>query len=132
MEKEYRTKIRFNAEEATQFILDLPSDSDMSDLDELSGDEGVNDFNEDENVYNEDPEHHSDTETESLRYCIFLIRLRKRLFSSLSTPILKGTIQNIFARGEFIFIFRSLLYETFTVQQFLVGKFTMKTYSLLF
>ena len=44
----------------------------MSDLDELSGDEGVNDFNEDENVYNEDPEHHSDTETESLRYCIFL------------------------------------------------------------
>ena len=72
MEKENRTKIRFNAEEATQFILDLPSDSDMSDLDELSGDEGVNDFNEDENVYSEDPERHSDTETESLRYCIFL------------------------------------------------------------
>ena len=72
MEKENRTEIRFNAEEATQFILDLPSVSDMSDLDELSGDEGVNDFNEDENVYNEDPEHHSDTETESLRYCIFL------------------------------------------------------------
>ena len=116
MEKENRTKIRFNAEEATQFILDLPSDSDMSDLDELSGDQGVNDFNEDENVYNEDPEHHSDTETESLRYCIFLIRLRKRLFSSLSTPTLKGTIQNIFARGEFIFIFRSLLYETVTFQ----------------
>ena len=92
MEKENRTKIRFNAEEATQFILDLPSDSDMSDLDELSGDEGVNDFNEDENVYNEDPEHHSDTETESLRYCIFFIRLRKWLFSSLSIPILKGTI----------------------------------------
>ena len=50
MEKENRTKIRFNAEEATQFILDLPSDSDMSDLDELSGDEGVNDFNKDENI----------------------------------------------------------------------------------
>ena len=72
MEKENRTKIRFDAEEATQFILYLPSDSDMSDLDELSGGEGVNDFNEDENVCNEDPKHHSDTETESLRYCIFL------------------------------------------------------------
>ena len=72
MEKENRTKIRFNAEEARQFILDFRSDSDMSDLGELSGDEGVNDFNEDENVYSEDPEHHSDTETESLRYCIFL------------------------------------------------------------
>ena len=34
----------------------------MSDLDELSGDEVVNDFDEDENVYSEDPEHHSDTE----------------------------------------------------------------------
>ena len=72
MEKENRTKFRFNAEEATHFILDLPSDSEMSDLDDLSGDEGVNDFNEDENVYNEDPEHQIDTETESLRYCIFL------------------------------------------------------------
>ena len=72
MEKENRTKFRFNAEEATQFILDLPSDSEMSDLDDLSGGEGVNDFNEDENVYNEDPEHQIDTETESLRYCIFL------------------------------------------------------------
>ena len=64
MEKEKRTKIRYNVEEATQFILDLPSDSDMSDLDELSGDEDWNDFSEDENtnVYNEDPEHQSDTE----------------------------------------------------------------------
>ena len=90
--KRKQNKFRFNAEEATQFILDLPSDSDMSDLDELSGDEGVNDFNEDENVYNEDPEHHSDTETESLMYCIFFRRLRKQLFSSISIPILKGTI----------------------------------------
>ena len=64
--KRKQNKNSINAEEATQFVLDLPSD-----LDELSGDEGVNDFNEDENVYNEDPEHHSDTETESLRYCIF-------------------------------------------------------------
>ena len=92
MEKEYRTKIWFNAEEATQFNLDLPSDLDMPDLDELSGDQGVNDFNEDQNVYNEDPEHHSDTETESLMYCIFFRRLRKQLFSSISIPILKGTI----------------------------------------
>ena len=37
MEKENRTKIRFNAEDATQFILDFRSDSDMSDLGELSG-----------------------------------------------------------------------------------------------
>ena len=71
MKKENRTKIRFNAEEETQFILDLPSYSDMSDLDELSGDEVVNGFDEDENVYSEDPEHHSDTETESLRIVYF-------------------------------------------------------------
>ena len=46
-------------EEAAQFILDLPSDSDMSDLDELSVDEDLNDFSEDENtnVSNEDPKH---------------------------------------------------------------------------
>lgn len=46
-------------EEATQFILDLPSDSDMSELDELSVDEDLNDFSEDENtnVSNEDPKH---------------------------------------------------------------------------
>ena len=64
--KRKQNKNSINAEEATQFVLDLPSD-----LDELSGDEGVNDFNEDENVYSEDLEHHSDTETESLRYCFF-------------------------------------------------------------
>ena len=47
-------------EEAAQFILDLPSDSNMSDLDELSVDEDLNDFSEDENtnVCNEDPKHH--------------------------------------------------------------------------
>ena len=41
----------------------MPSDSDMSDLYELSGDEDLNNFNEDENtnVYNENPEQHSDT-----------------------------------------------------------------------
>ena len=72
MEKENRKKIQFNSEEATQFILDLPSDSGMSYLDKLSSDEGVNDFNEVENVYNEDPEHRSDREKESLRYLIFL------------------------------------------------------------
>ena len=63
MEKEKRTKVLYNAEVATQFVLDLPSDSDMSDLDELPSDEDLNDFSEDENtsVCNEDPEHHSDT-----------------------------------------------------------------------
>ena len=60
MKNEKRTKIKYNAEEATQLILDLPSDSDMSDLDELSVDEDLNDFSEDENtnVCNEDPKHH--------------------------------------------------------------------------
>ena len=55
------TIIHFNiGEEAAQFILDLPSDSDMSDLDELSVDEDLNDFSEVENtnVCNEDPKHH--------------------------------------------------------------------------
>ena len=38
----------------------------MSNLDELFGDENLNDFSEDENtsVCNEDPEHDSDTEEE--------------------------------------------------------------------
>ena len=36
---EKRTKIRFTSEEATQYILDLPSDSDMSDLEDSSSDE---------------------------------------------------------------------------------------------
>ena len=63
MKNEKRTKIKYNAEEATQLILDLPSDSDMSDLDELSVDEDLN-LSEDQNtnVRNEDREHHSDTE----------------------------------------------------------------------
>ena len=80
MDKEKRTKIWDNAEEATQFILDLPSDSDMSDLDEPSGDEDLNDFSEVENtiVYNKDPEHHPGTEkrftfTEILRYPIMIV-----------------------------------------------------------
>ena len=77
MKKENRTKIRFNAEEATQFILDLPSDSDMSDLDELSGDEVVNDFDEDENVYSEDPEHHCGYSNIYCRKCNMVLCLRK-------------------------------------------------------
>lgn len=44
--------------------MNLPSGSDMSDLDELCGDDHVNGFNEDKNTFvcNEDPKHHSDTE----------------------------------------------------------------------
>ena len=64
MEKEKRTKIRYNV-----------------DLDELSGDEDWNDFSEDENtnVYYEDPEHQSDTEerfifTETLCYPIMIVK----------------------------------------------------------
>ena len=48
-------KKRYNAEEATQFILDLPSDSDMSDLSDFSEYENTN-------VCNQNSEHHSDTE----------------------------------------------------------------------
>ena len=63
-EKERRTKIWYNTEEVTQFILNLPSGSDISDLDDLCGDDDVNGFNEDKNTFvcNEDPKHHSDTE----------------------------------------------------------------------
>ena len=36
---EKRTKIKFSAEQATQIILDMPSDSDMSHLGEVSEEE---------------------------------------------------------------------------------------------
>ena len=59
--------------------MDLPFDSDMYDLDELS-DNDLNDFSEDGNtsVCNEDPEHHCDTEKrfmfiESLRYPVMIV-----------------------------------------------------------
>ena len=74
---EKRVKIRYTTEEATQFILDLPSDSELSDLEDSSDEEAnleelQNDIDEeDENSDTVDDDVPNDDE-EKDKWYIFL------------------------------------------------------------
>ena len=75
---EKRVKIRYTTEEATQFILDLPSDSELSDLEDSSDQEAnleelQNDIDEeDENSDTVDDDVPNDDE-EKDKWYIFLL-----------------------------------------------------------
>ena len=75
---EKRVKIRYTAEEATQFILDLPSDSELSDLEDSSDEEAnleelQNDIDEeDENSDTVDDDVPNDDE-EKDKWHVFLL-----------------------------------------------------------